>query len=131
MPSLEIYKNAPLSAIVKQLEFCHFQCEGGPLENNVAFIELKHRAANPTTKLRIIKQEEKEICPLVELALDPADINKGRILVLRIKDDIDTKSLEEFRKVWDKALGEHPPTIFMSLQENESIEMYSFEIEKD
>jgi len=31
-----------LSEIVEQLEFCGYECEGGPLKNNVAFIELKN-----------------------------------------------------------------------------------------
>ena len=30
-----------LAEIVEQLEFCDYQCEGGPLTNNIAFIELK------------------------------------------------------------------------------------------
>ena len=34
------YKNNPKSAI-KQLEFCEYECEGGVLVNNVAFLALK------------------------------------------------------------------------------------------
>lgn len=30
-----------LHEIIDQLESCHFTCEAGPLENNIAFIELK------------------------------------------------------------------------------------------
>jgi hypothetical protein len=30
-----------LQEIVEQLEFCNYECQGGKLENNVAFIELK------------------------------------------------------------------------------------------
>jgi len=30
-----------LAEIVEQLEFCDYQCEGGPIRNNIAFIELK------------------------------------------------------------------------------------------
>lgn len=33
-----------LKQIVEQLEKCNFKCEGGSLENNVAFIELKKAA---------------------------------------------------------------------------------------
>jgi len=33
-----------LAEIVDQLEFCDYQCEGGPLRNNIAFIELKRRS---------------------------------------------------------------------------------------
>jgi len=35
-----------VSEIVEQLESCDYECEGGPLENNVAFIELKQKAEN-------------------------------------------------------------------------------------
>jgi len=34
------FKNNPEKAI-KQLEFCEYECEGGPLINNVAFIALQ------------------------------------------------------------------------------------------
>jgi hypothetical protein len=34
------YKNNPVKAI-KQLEFCGYECQGGTLVNNVAFIALK------------------------------------------------------------------------------------------
>jgi hypothetical protein len=34
------YKNNPQKAI-KQLEFCGYECQGGILVNNVAFIALK------------------------------------------------------------------------------------------
>ncbi len=33
-----------LKEIVEQLEWCRFECEAGPLENNTAFIELKKLA---------------------------------------------------------------------------------------
>lgn len=33
-----------LSEIVEQLEWCGYQCEGGPLEKNVAFMALKRLA---------------------------------------------------------------------------------------
>jgi hypothetical protein len=33
--------NDKLKEIIKQLESCGYTCEAGPLENNVAFIELK------------------------------------------------------------------------------------------
>lgn len=33
-----------LRKIVEQLEACGFECEAGPLENNVAFIALKELA---------------------------------------------------------------------------------------
>lgn len=32
--------NLALTAIVKQLRFCGYTCEGGPLEKNVAFLAL-------------------------------------------------------------------------------------------
>jgi len=34
------FKNNPAKAI-EQLEFCEYECEGGPLINNVAFIALQ------------------------------------------------------------------------------------------
>jgi hypothetical protein len=33
-----------LQEIIEQLESCHYECEAGTLENNVAFIELKRIA---------------------------------------------------------------------------------------
>lgn len=33
-----------LKEIVKQLEWCGYKCEGGPLVNNIAFIKLKEMA---------------------------------------------------------------------------------------
>lgn len=33
-----------LKEIVEQLKACGYQCEAGPLENNVAFIALEQRA---------------------------------------------------------------------------------------
>lgn len=33
-----------LSEIVTQLESCGYVCQGGPLENNLAFVELKKKA---------------------------------------------------------------------------------------
>lgn len=33
-----------ISEIVEQLETCGYKCEAGPLENNVAFLELKQKA---------------------------------------------------------------------------------------
>ena len=36
--------NATLKDIVKQLESCSYDSEGGNLENNIAFIELKRRS---------------------------------------------------------------------------------------
>lgn len=33
-----------LKEIVEQLESCKYECQAGPLENNVAFIELKELA---------------------------------------------------------------------------------------
>lgn len=33
-----------LPEIIAQLEACHFECEAGPLEMNVAFVELKKMA---------------------------------------------------------------------------------------
>jgi len=37
---IDEYKSNPKSAI-EQLEFCGYECEGGVLVNNVAFIALK------------------------------------------------------------------------------------------
>jgi hypothetical protein len=39
-----------LAEIVAQLEFCNFECQGGPLRNNAAFIALKERAAKEQTQ---------------------------------------------------------------------------------
>lgn len=38
------YVGASLKKIVEQLEWCGYECEGGPLVNNIAFIELKRQA---------------------------------------------------------------------------------------
>jgi hypothetical protein len=35
-----------LKEIIEQLESCNYTCEAGPIENNVAFIELKELAEN-------------------------------------------------------------------------------------
>ena len=35
-----------LPEIITQLEACHFECEAGPLEMNIAFVELKQMAHN-------------------------------------------------------------------------------------
>jgi hypothetical protein len=39
-----IFLTASLADIVQQLESCGYRCEAGPLELNIAFIELKRRA---------------------------------------------------------------------------------------
>ena len=39
-----------LKEIVEQLESCNFECNGGNISNNVAFIELKNMANEPTTQ---------------------------------------------------------------------------------
>lgn len=44
------WPNASLADIVAQLRSCGFICEAGPLENNVAFVELERRAATVTRK---------------------------------------------------------------------------------
>lgn len=41
MPEVKEFAKADLLAIVEQLEMCGYKCEGVPLENNAAFIELK------------------------------------------------------------------------------------------
>lgn len=33
-----------LKEIVEQLKSCGYECQGGPLENNIAFIKLKEMA---------------------------------------------------------------------------------------
>jgi hypothetical protein len=38
------YATASLSEIVDQLAACSYRCEAGPLELNLAFIELRRRA---------------------------------------------------------------------------------------
>lgn len=38
------FVGASLKKIVEQLEWCGYECEGGPLVNNIAFIELKRQA---------------------------------------------------------------------------------------
>lgn len=39
-----MYEHKTLSEIVKQLESCKYECEGGALENNIAFTKLKEIA---------------------------------------------------------------------------------------
>ena len=39
-----VFATASLAEIVEQLELCKYRSEGGPLELNLAFIELKKRA---------------------------------------------------------------------------------------
>lgn len=41
MSEVREFAKADLLAIVEQLEKCGYTCEGGALENNVAFVELK------------------------------------------------------------------------------------------
>jgi len=48
------YKKKGLKAIVEQLEFCGYECEGGILINNVAFIALKE-IAEEVEELKEIK----------------------------------------------------------------------------
>lgn len=43
-PEIEIEKYDTIAKIVAQLESCNYECEGGLLENNVAFIALKRMA---------------------------------------------------------------------------------------
>lgn len=40
-----------LKGIVAQLESCKYECEGGPLENNVKFIRLKEIAETMPTRI--------------------------------------------------------------------------------
>lgn len=51
-----------IQEIVKQLEWCGYTCEAGPLENNVAFIELKEIAG----KDQLIKDMSKDLIDLWE-----------------------------------------------------------------
>lgn len=54
-----------LKEIVKQLESCKYECEGGSLENNVAFIELK-QMSNTQNKLKEMYKPQEGIlkpCP--------------------------------------------------------------------
>lgn len=44
VPQQEVDKYDSLQKIVDQLESCHYECEGGILENNIAFIKLKQLA---------------------------------------------------------------------------------------
>jgi hypothetical protein len=41
---IDKYKNGGLKAIVEQLQSCDYECIGGPLANNVAFIALTELA---------------------------------------------------------------------------------------
>jgi hypothetical protein len=41
-------KTMNLQEIVDQMELCNYECEGGPLVNNVAFIELRKMAMRET-----------------------------------------------------------------------------------
>ena len=43
-----------LTEIIEQLELCEYECEGGPLRLNVAFIELKKMALTVDLKQSII-----------------------------------------------------------------------------
>ena len=47
-----------LPEIIEQLEKCEFECEGGPLRNNVAFIALKEMAEIGATPETVITVEE-------------------------------------------------------------------------
>lgn len=38
-----IFADAGLSELIRQLESCGYRCEAGPLENNLAYIELRRR----------------------------------------------------------------------------------------
>lgn len=44
-----------LPEIITQLEACHFECEAGPLEMNVAFVELKMRSMATCQEKRMDK----------------------------------------------------------------------------
>ena len=42
-----VFSTASLAELVEQIEACGYRCEAGPLENNLAFIELKERVKEP------------------------------------------------------------------------------------
>ena len=39
-----VFATVSLAEVVEQLELCKYRSEAGPLENNLAFIELRRRA---------------------------------------------------------------------------------------
>ncbi|MED3571951.1 hypothetical protein [Cytobacillus praedii] len=47
-----------LKEIVEQLKSCGFSCEAGPLENNIAFIELQELAENPSGDSTVFKHKD-------------------------------------------------------------------------
>lgn len=49
-----------LQEIIEQLEACGYECEAGPLENNVAWQELKQKAQGNATPLYSDERIEKE-----------------------------------------------------------------------
>jgi hypothetical protein len=53
-----------LKEIIEQLKLCHFDCEGGALENNIAFIELKKLAIHQPG------QQEQNILAELEETID-------------------------------------------------------------
>lgn len=54
-----------LKEIIEQLESCNYECEGGPLVNNEAWIELKRMAEigslSATPIKTLSKEEEKDL----------------------------------------------------------------------
>lgn len=90
-----------LSEIVEQLRSCDYQCEGGPLVNNVAFRELEYCA---TQEMKL------EPCPFcgshqVELMTnDYADHSWVACKVCRVQGVGDSKPREAIKK-WNRRVG--------------------------
>jgi hypothetical protein len=59
-----------LEEIVEQLESCNYECEGGSLKNNVAFIKLKKMVGRGESGSGLM------ICPLHLTCLDPCSHGK-------------------------------------------------------
>ena len=62
---------ANLSKIIEQLELCEFTCDGGALENNTAFIELK----------RIAEDKYEIAACLVNSWIEDTGISKSQIWI--------------------------------------------------
>jgi len=67
------YEGVTLEGIVEQLISCNYECEAGPLENNLAFIELKRRANRipnglyPVAEMEIWRTKVKELQEKVDV----------------------------------------------------------------
>jgi hypothetical protein len=58
-----------LKEIVEQLESCEYECEGGPLEMNTAFIELKKAALEG----QVLAQPRRKFIPETQDGIDNSE----------------------------------------------------------